>query len=117
MSDLNRRMRGESTVLRVLWMLLFFVVWQLAEVALWVIALIQLVRHAITGTPCNRLREFGDSLSRYAQQIARFMTYASEEKPWPMAAWPQAQPDLLHAAPPAKPAVEPAPANDAEPKA
>ena len=117
MSDFNRRMRGESTVLRVLWMLLFFVVWQVAEIALWLIALVQLIRHAITGSPCNRLREWGDSLSRYAQQVARFMTYASEEKPWPLAAWPQAQPDLLQTPPEAKPAVEPSKPEHEEPKA
>ena len=50
--------------------------------------LFQFVAHLLTGRPNARLREFGESLGSYLQEIADFLTYHSEQKPFPFAAWP-----------------------------
>ena len=100
----------ESIAIRILWMLLFVLVWQVAELLLGAVVVIQLVY----GAPNGSLMAFGDSLSQYLAQIGRFGTFHSDEKPWPFADWPSARAaegEAAHSVPPAA-----HPARDEEPK-
>ena len=97
-----------------LWMLLFVLVWQVAELLLGAVVVIQLVYRLIYGAPNGSLMAFGDSLSQYLAQIGRFGTFHSDEKPWPFADWPSARAaegEAAHSVPPAA-----HPARDEEPK-
>ncbi len=62
----------ESIAIRILWMLLFVLVWQVAELLLGAVVVIQLVYRLIYGAPNGSLMAFGDSLSQYLAQIGRF---------------------------------------------
>ncbi|WP_413437701.1 DUF4389 domain-containing protein [Sulfuriferula sp. GW1] len=42
----------------------------------------------LNDTPIARLVSFGRSLGRYLQQIAYFITFASEDTPFPFSEWP-----------------------------
>ncbi|WP_374440239.1 DUF4389 domain-containing protein [Pseudomonas panipatensis] len=108
------RLEKESLILRVFWMLLFVLVWHVAELILGVVVVIQLIYRIIYGAPSGSLLAFGDSLSQFLAQIGRFGTFNTEEKPWPFAAWPTPRtPDgeTAHSVPPA-----PHPVRDEEPK-
>lgn len=96
----------ESLILRAVWMLVFFFVWQLAEVALLVVVVAQLVQRATSGRPNEGLQGFGDSLSQYVAQIGRFATFNTERKPWPMSDWPKSRPADMETVAPVRP-VEP----------
>lgn len=78
----------EALILRVLWMLVFFCVWQLAELILLGSVVVQLGLRLLHGKPSPELSAFGDSLSQYIAQIGRFGSFATEDKPWPLSAWP-----------------------------
>lgn len=78
----------ESILLRVLWMVLFVLVWQVAETVLAVVVLAQLVYRLFNGAPSLSMMSFGDSLSQYLAQIGRFGTFNTDQKPWPFADWP-----------------------------
>ncbi|WP_046890150.1 DUF4389 domain-containing protein, partial [Pseudomonas aeruginosa] len=94
----------ESIAIRILWMLLFVLVWQVAELLLGAVVVIQLVYRLIYGAPNGSLMAFGDSLSQYLAQIGRFGTFHSDEKPWPFADWPSARAaegEAAHSVPPA----------------
>lgn len=78
----------QSIVLRAVWMLLFAIAWQVAEILLLVVVLFQLGYRLIYGAPSAALLGFGDSLSQYLAQIGRFETFNTEHKPWPFAPWP-----------------------------
>ena len=69
----------ESIAIRILWMLLFVLVWQVAELLLGAVVVIQLVYRLIYGAPNGSLMAFGDSLSQYLAQIGRFGTFHSDE--------------------------------------
>ncbi|TRX74330.1 DUF4389 domain-containing protein [Pseudomonas mangiferae] len=84
----QREPRHESLLLRLLWMVVFFFVWQLAELLLAGVVLAQLVCRLVQGAPSGPLLGFGDSLSQYLAQIGRFGTFNTERKPWPFADWP-----------------------------
>ncbi len=73
---------------RGIYMLVMALLWHVSEAVLAVIALIQFVVALLNGTPNERLVAFGRSLSRYLQQIAAFLTFASEEVPFPFSDWP-----------------------------
>ncbi|MES2819021.1 MAG: DUF4389 domain-containing protein [Pseudomonadota bacterium] len=104
----------ESLGLRILWMLLFALVWQLAELVLAGVVLLQLGYRLFYGAPGPSLLSFGDSLCQYLAQIGRFGTFNSDEKPWPFADWPIPRPpqgETPHSVPPA-----PHPVRDEEPR-
>ncbi|QXI27186.1 DUF4389 domain-containing protein [Pseudomonas vanderleydeniana] len=104
----------ESIVLRILWMLVFLLVWQVAQFILGAVVLIQLVYRLFYGAPSGNLMNFGDSLSQFLAQIGRFGTFHSDQKPWPFADWPAPRApegEAAHSVPPAS-----HPARDEEPK-
>ena len=74
--------------LRVIYMLLFAVVfWVLC----WILAattLIQLIVRLLNGRANPDLTRFGGSLARYARQVIEFLTFFTELTPYPFAAWP-----------------------------
>ena len=86
MSDVKQSREG--LILRVLWMILFALVWQVAELVLLALVLVQLVYRLTSGRPHVGAMNFGDSLSQYVAQIGRFGCFHSDEKPWPFADWP-----------------------------
>ncbi|WP_213877512.1 DUF4389 domain-containing protein [Pseudomonas sp. dw_358] len=106
--------RHESIALRILWMLVFLLVWQVAQFLLGALVVVQLIYRLIYGAPNAGLMNFGDSLSAYLAQIGRFGTFHSDSKPWPFADWPQPrQPD---GEAPHKVAPAAHPVRDEEPK-
>ncbi|OLU29056.1 lipase [Pseudomonas sp. PA15(2017)] len=111
---MNDHTKGEPIGLRIVWMLLFLFVWQLAELLLAGVVLLQLIYRVFYGAPNGGLLSFGDSLSQYLAQIGRFGTFNSESKPWPFADWPTPRPPQGEAAHSVSPA--PHPARDEEPK-
>lgn len=77
-----------STWVRGLYMLLMGIFFHLAQWVMGVVAVIQFILAVVTHAPNERLTTFGRSLSRYVQQIAAFLTFASEEIPFPFSDWP-----------------------------
>lgn len=74
--------------LRLLFMLLFAAVLQLASILMWALVIAQFIFSLITGQDNLQLRKFGHALSIYIFDTLKFLTYASEEKPFPFADWP-----------------------------
>lgn len=73
---------------RGLFMLLVMVAIHVCGTVLFIVTAIQFVMMLLTDAPNSRLTTFGRSLGRYLQQGADFMTFASEEKPFPFSDWP-----------------------------
>jgi uncharacterized BrkB/YihY/UPF0761 family membrane protein len=73
---------------RLLWMLVMAIAFQLAASVLVVVAVVQLVLFAVNDQPHERLRSFGRGLGRYLAQIAGFVTFDAETLPFPFADWP-----------------------------
>src|SRR5690554_3527627 len=92
MTPAEKTIRRESIFLRVLWMVLFFLVWQVAVPLLSILVVAQLLYRLFYGAPSAHFMRFGDSLSQYLAQIGRFAVFNSDAKPWPVADWPQAYP-------------------------
>lgn len=76
--------------LRVLYTLLFALAWQIIELVLGLLLVLQIGFRLFTGQPHTELAGLGNSLSQYAWQIGRYVTGSSEVKPWPFIEWPAA---------------------------
>lgn len=81
MSDEKQELERESILLRIMWMVIFVIVWQLAELLLGAVVLLQLGYRLFYGAPNASLLGFGDSLSQYLAQIGRFGTFNTDENP------------------------------------
>ncbi len=75
--------------LRGFYMLLMALIFHVAVTVLMVVAVIQFVLALLGTAPNARLVVFGRNLGRHLQQIASFLTFASEEIPFPFSDWPE----------------------------
>lgn len=55
---------------------------------IWIIAAFQFLYTLFVGKPNQTLLPFGASLSEYIKQIMLYLTYGTEEKPFPFRPWP-----------------------------
>lgn len=74
--------------IRGLFMLLMAFVFQLCGTLLFIIAILQFAFAVLNKAPNARLLEFGRSLGRYLQQISNFITFVSDDMPFPFHDWP-----------------------------
>lgn len=74
--------------LRGLLMILMGLAYQLTATLLAFIAIIQFVLTLLNDAPNLRLMAFGRSLGRYQSQIASFVSFATEQPPFPFSDWP-----------------------------
>jgi len=72
---------------RGLYMLLFVFIYSVAEVVLGALVLIHFIMVLIHGKPDQRLKDFGNDLSKFIYKVFLFLTYNSEEKPFPFKPW------------------------------
>jgi hypothetical protein len=75
-------LRGE-TWLRGLMMLLFWVLYGIAELVVGVVVLLQFLIVLFTGERNDRLLGFGERVSLYIYDVLRFVTFNSEQRPFP----------------------------------
>lgn len=74
--------------IRGLFMLLMALASQISGTVVCFVAVIQFLIMLLNGTPNARLISFGRSMGRYLKQIVDFLTFASEEIPFPFNDWP-----------------------------
>ena len=88
----KQNLRNRTTWLRALYMLLFTVFYGVAEIVIAVVVLFQLLSVLFTGDANWRLLALGQNLSTYVYQIMLFLTFNSDDHPYPFADWPKGAP-------------------------
>ena len=76
--------------MRGLFMLLLLLAFALAQSLLWVIAIAQFCWLLFAGEHNAPIARFGRSLALWLAETARYITCASEMRPFPWAPWPAA---------------------------
>lgn len=74
--------------LRALFMLLMILAYQISVTLLFILAVIQFLIVLVNDAPNPRLMSFGRSLGTYLKQIVHFLSFATEEAPFPFSNWP-----------------------------
>lgn len=83
------REESEGKFIRLAYVVLFYLIYSISDVVLLVIAVLQSVLNIFTNEPSRTLTDFGSSLSTYLKQIAEYLSYSSEFKPFPFNDWPE----------------------------
>ncbi len=73
---------------RVLYMLLFVFAYGAAEFVMGIVVLIQLLITLVKGSTNNRLVVFGKQVALYIYDVMLFLTFNTDEMPFPFNAWP-----------------------------
>lgn len=89
MEAMVKKLEREAFVIRALWMLLYALVWQLAVPLLMLTVALQVIYRVLKRQPHPGLARLGGGLGGFLAQIASFACFQSEDKPWPVADWPE----------------------------
>ncbi|VFQ44536.1 DUF4389 domain-containing protein [Desulfoluna butyratoxydans] len=84
-SDSSRVAQG----IRALFMLAFWIASRVVLAIVVVLALFQLICSLVTRSPNDKIMRFGKNLGVYLSQIVDFLTYNTDQKPWPFQDWPR----------------------------
>jgi len=89
---LKDKLSNKDKWIRLIFMILFAVViYWVALILIWLIAAFQFIYALLVSRPNQALLPFADSLSQYIHQIVMFLTFVTEEKPFPFKSWPSAE--------------------------
>ena len=91
-SDERTNPEEQGIWFRGLYMLLFVVIYGVAEIVVLAVTLLQFGWVVATKEHNPRLERFGESLSEFIRDVIRYWTFCSEDKPFPFSEWPQ--PDI-----------------------
>ncbi len=104
MTESTQQSEMRQVLMRGLFMLVVFVFYHVAELVVLTVAVFQFGWLLITRQQNEPLQTLGEGLSRYIYQAMRFLTFNSEEKPFPFSDWPGSPPvQASHEQPPAPP--------------
>lgn len=128
--------RSRNIWVRGLLTLLFLAVLWFIRLIVLILAAFQFVHAIVTGGPNPRLLPFARSVANYIRQMAAFVTWTTEMRPWPWSTWPSDdmaggpaapddldepfEPDVAYTPPPPDPVEDeepPKPAEDTAPEA
>ena len=89
MNDTSDSSGNKRTIwMRGLFMLVLGIAFQVCVTLLCVVTIIQFGIALLSDTPNPRLASFGHSMGRYLGQIVSFLTFATEDMPFPFSEWP-----------------------------
>lgn len=102
----KKNLTDTKTWMRLVYMILFAVAFNVAEIVLGAAVIVQFLFQLFTGQSNERLRTLGQGLGAYIYEIIVFLSYHSDDKPFPFGHWPEGAPAATStaSAPAAKPA-------------
>ncbi len=89
---------SRSTWIRVIYMILFAVIFNIVELVIAVVAVVQFLATLFTGKVNQQLQALGQGVGVYVNEITQFLTYHTDDKPYPFAPWPKGAPGARKAA-------------------
>lgn len=85
--NLKEKLSSKDKWIRGVYMMLFLVIAVIIKFLIWFVTAFQFVSVLLNNHPNKMLLELGEHLSVYIGQIFRFLTYNSDEKPYPFKPW------------------------------
>ena len=88
-SELKENLTSQEAWTRGLFMVMFFILLELAKVVAGMVVVLQFLFTIFTTQTNENLLRFGGSLTRYIYQAWSYLTYNSETRPFPFSPWPE----------------------------
>ncbi|WP_237065831.1 DUF4389 domain-containing protein [Microbulbifer guangxiensis] len=89
--ELKKNISSGNQWMRLLYMVLFFILLEIAGVVMLAVVVLQFLFALFTGSANDNLRRLGDQIASYVYQTLQFLIYNSEEKPFPFSEWPESE--------------------------
>jgi len=86
--DLKHNVSDKDTWMRFVYMVVICAAFYLSIMLTFATAIFQFLARLFNGASFTGVAEFGANLAQYHLQVTRFLTFASDEKPFPFAAFP-----------------------------
>ena len=86
--ELKANIKEKSTWIRSLYMILFIVFFYVALMVAGVVVVAQFLSKLLMGKANEQLSSFGHSLGIYLSEVVWFLTFHSEDMPYPCRPWP-----------------------------
>jgi hypothetical protein len=83
----RNNLKNKTTWMRLLHMVLYAIAFNIAEVLIAIITLVQFFTVLFAKTPNLRLQTFGGELGEYIRDIVDFLTYRTDHMPYPASDW------------------------------
>jgi len=91
----DRAGETRELIARVLYMIVFGFAFWACSIVLALAAILQLLMVAFTRERNDNLTRLGRSLAEYVRDIVRYLTFVTDEPPFPFAEWPEAGHDRI----------------------
>lgn len=89
--ELKENLAKQSKWLRLLWMVAFSFVYYIAIGILWLIVVTQFLFSLFTNSPNENILKLSNGFRNFMVQILDFITYQSDEKPFPFSDFPKSK--------------------------
>jgi hypothetical protein len=86
--DLKNHVKDKDTWLRFIYLVVISIAFYLSIMLTFATAIFQFLARLFSGSSFTGMAEFGENLSIYHRQVTRFLTFASDERPFPFAPFP-----------------------------
>ena len=87
-----QNLSNAGTWQRLVFMVLFALVWHVLALVLLVFVAVQFLFRAASGRGFEHAAPFAQGMATYAYETIRFLTFRSDALPWPFAPWPDGAP-------------------------
>lgn len=91
--EIKQRLQKNEIWQRGLYMLFFIFIYGVSKFVVIGVMLFQFLTIILTGNVNEQLLRFGQNLSTYLYQVTLFLTYNSEQRPFPFSVWPDGVPN------------------------
>ncbi|NOY16737.1 MAG: DUF4389 domain-containing protein [Gammaproteobacteria bacterium] len=84
---IKKSLKDNSTWMRILYMAIFVFIFNIVELLIATLVIFQILLLLFTGEKNMRLVSFGGILGQYTYRMLQYLTFNSEDKPFPFADW------------------------------
>lgn len=91
-STVKDHVKNVDTWIRGLFIIIYGVIFYVLFWIIWLVVIFQFLMKVLMGSLNANIMSFSGGLTRYAFQILQYVTFQSEERPWPFGPWPGAVP-------------------------
>lgn len=89
--ELKENFLSRSTWIRAAYMLVFVIIYSIAKILIVAVVIFQLLSKLLFGQANAQLLKLGHSLAIFIYQIISYLTYNTDDKPFPFGDWPAAE--------------------------
>ena len=86
--NMKENAKNVDTWIRGLFIIVFGVIFYVLYIVIWLLVVLQFLTKVLTGDLNGNLSDVSRNLTNFASQILLYITFQSEERPFPFSPWP-----------------------------